>query len=233
VRPLLAAELLRLRTVRSSRWVFLGGLAVVAAVAASNVRADATWSPGELADSLRAFALTGVLIPSAFAGGIVGSGFQRGEVAMTYLTHPRRTRPAAAQALVHAGLGLLFAGLAAVIVVAVALAIAGARDVSAADVVRLVGGAAAGGAVMSGAGVLLGTATRNATIASGGLIVLEIVESLVRANGLHHYLPFGLLDSLMGSGAGAPPAAALLLLLAYLAAFALCVRKWALPRDLT
>lgn len=233
MRPLIAAELQRLRTVRGPRWAAVGGLAVVAAVAASNLRAGATWSPGELADSLRALALTGVLIPAAFAGYIVGSGFQRGEVPMTYLTHPRRTRPAAAQALVHGGLGLLFAGLAAGVILAVALATTGVHELSAADVAGLVGGAAAGGAVMSGAGVLLGTATRNATIASGGLIVLEIAESLVRAGGVRHYLPFGLLDSLMGSGAGAPAAAALLLLLAYLATFAVCVWKWALPRDLT
>jgi hypothetical protein len=37
----------------------------------------------------------------------------------------------------------------------------------------------------------------------------------------------------MGAGDGASPAASLGLLLLYLAAFALAVRAWALPRDLT
>jgi hypothetical protein len=57
-------------------------------------------------------------------------------------------------------------------------------------------------------------------------------------------MPFGLINSLMGAGGegqgqtafgagGVALPAAIGLLLACLAAFALIVRKWALPRDLT
>jgi hypothetical protein len=233
VRALSAAELLRLRTLRSPRWIALVGLVAVAATAASNIRADATWAPGELGEALGDIALTGVLLAAVFAGSIVGSAFHRGELPMTYLTYPRRTSSAAAHALVHAGLWFLFAGLAAGAVVAVGLSIARGGDVTTADAVQLVGGAAAGGAVMSGAGVLLGIATRHATIASSAIVALNIGEALVSAHGVRSYLPFHLLQSLMGMRDSAPPGAALLVLLAYLAAFALVVWKWALPRDLT
>jgi hypothetical protein len=90
-----------------------------------------------------------------------------------------------------------------------------------------------GGAGASALGALLGALTRNATVAAGGVVALNIADTLVQASGAGPYLPFGLLDSLMGGGDGAPAAAALALVLAYLAVFAAAVRIWALPRDLT
>jgi hypothetical protein len=233
VTALTRAELLRLRTVRSPRWIALLGLVVVALVAVSNLRSDAVWAPGELAATLRGLALTGVLIPAVFAASSVGAAFQRGEVAAIYLSHPLRASAAAAQAIVYAGIGLVFAAVAAGIVVTVGLAVAGASELADGDAWQIVGGAAAGGAAMGAAGALLGTATRHPTIAAGALVALNIVEALLGAGGMGPYLPFGLLGSLMGAGDGAPPAPSLALLVLYLAAFALAVRAWALPRDLT
>jgi len=233
VTALTRAELLRLRTVRSPRWTTLLGLVVVLLVAVTNVRSNAVWGPGELADTLRALALTGVLIPAVCAASWVGAAFQRGEMATSYLSHPRWVSAAAAQAIVYAGFGLVFAALAAGIVVAVGRAVAGASELAGGDAWQIVGGAAAGGAAMGAAGALLGTATRHPTIAAGALVGLNIVEALLGAGGVGPYLPFGLLGSVMGAGDGAPPAASLAILLLYLAAFALAVRAWALPRDLT
>jgi hypothetical protein len=233
LRALIAAEMLRFRTVRSPRWVALGGLVVVALTTATNVRSDTTWTPGELSESLRALALTGVLFAGVFAASTVASAFQRGEVPMTYLVHPRRTRCAAAQALLHAALGFVFAGLAAGVVVIVGLSIARGGGVTTTDVLQLTGGAAVSGAMLSGAGVLLGTATRHPMIASGSIVGLSIAEGLVSAHGRGTYLPFQLVQSLMGMRNGATAAVALALLLAYLAALALAVWKWALPRDVT
>jgi hypothetical protein len=48
-----------------------------------------------------------------------------------------------------------------------------------------------------------------------------------------NYLPLNLTGSVMGLNHDLPALAAMALLLAYLGAFALAVRKWALPRDLT
>src|SRR5215210_9184413 len=79
VKPLVAAELLRLRTMRGPRWMAVGGLVLVAFVAVSNLRSDAHLGPHELADVMRALAVTCVLLPAVFAASTVGAAFQRGE----------------------------------------------------------------------------------------------------------------------------------------------------------
>jgi ABC-2 type transport system permease protein len=237
---LISAELLRLRTVRSPRYVALGLLAVVAIVTATNVdpAAGGPASPAELADSLRSLALVGgVLFAGALAATNVGTEFQRGSAAMTYLSHPHRGRVTAARALTYAGVGLVLAGLAAGVVLAVGVLVAGAGgvelDFSAVDVARLIAGTASGGAVMGAAGALLGTATRNATIASAAFFGWNIAEVLVFPSGVRPYLPFSLVNSLIGASGHVPVPAAVGLLLGYLAALALLVRNWSLKRDLT
>jgi uncharacterized membrane protein YfcA len=71
-----------------------------------------------------------------------------------------------------------------------------------------------------------------------------VLESLLIPTGIRPYTAFGLVSSLMGgagdttgpaaiAAGGLPLPAAIGLLLAYLAAGALIVRQWALPRDLT
>jgi ABC-2 type transport system permease protein len=233
VTALLSAELLRLRTVRSPRYIALGGLALIALTAGLNIDPGVMRDRGELADALGDIAMTGALLSAVVAASLVGEDFKRGSATMTYLSHPRRASVATARALTYAGLGLLFAGVAAVAVVAVGLARAH-TGLSTGDIVQLIAGAAAGGAVLSAAGALVGTVARNATVASGAVVGWNLVENvLLRSAGVADYLPFGLLRSLMGMSDGIPAVAAIALLLAYLAVFAVGVRAWALPRDLT
>jgi hypothetical protein len=52
-------------------------------------------------------------------------------------------------------------------------------------------------------------------------------------SGVRPYLPFSLVNSLIGASAHVPVPAAVGLLLGYLAALALLVRNWSLKRDLT
>ncbi len=165
--PVIAAELLRLRTLRSPRYGALGGLAFMAILAVSNIDSSSGRNPAELADSLRSMAVVGVLLAGVFAATFLATEFQRGSARMTYLSHPDRARVAAARALVYAGLGFLFAALATGVLVAVGASVGGASlnaGFSAADVARMIGGAAAGGAVMGTAGALLGTAVPNPTM---------------------------------------------------------------------
>jgi ABC-2 type transport system permease protein len=236
---LISAELLRLRTIRSPRYVALGILAFVAVLALmplldpGAVPADSS----QLGESMRSLALVGVIIGATFGAANAGTEFKRGATALTYLAHPRRGRVTAARALTYAGLSFAFATVAAGVVVAAGLAVAADQDIDAGLTVtagaRIVFGAGFGGAVIGAAGFLLGTVTRNPTVASGAVVGWNIGESLLAVAGIGPYLPFGLVGSLMGKPGGAPLAAALLLLPAYLAAFALFVRAWALPRDVT
>ena len=204
---LISSELLRLQTVRGPRWVAVGGLFFVALTAVLNMRDLPT---GDLAEAMRSLAMVTVLLTAIAAATNVATEFQRGTAALTYLSHPDRTSVAAARCLVYAGLGGLFAGLAAAVI-----AVAGAD------------------AGMSAVGVLLGTVTRNPTIAAVALVVLNLGETFVSRAGAGHYLPFGLLTEITGASGGPPALAALGLLLAYFAVFFVLARRFALPRDLT
>jgi ABC-2 type transport system permease protein len=235
---LISAELLRLRTVRSPRYAALGVLAFVAAITASNLdpsAAGARQTQGELADSLRSLVLPGVFMAGALAATQAATEFQFGTTALTYLSHPDRARVATARALVYAGVGFVLAALAAGVVLAVGVPAAGAENVSfsASDVARMVGGAACGGAAMGAVGALLGTAVRNPTIASSVVPGWYVVELILMPVSIRPYLPFGLVNSLMGHAGAVTVPAASVLLLAYVAAAALLVGRWALPRDLT
>lgn len=100
----ISAELLRLRTIRSPRYVALGVLAVIALPAALPLvdsSGDAAPRADDLADALRSLALMGVLVAAAFTASSVGAKLKRGATAVTYLGAPRRPCVAAARALAY------------------------------------------------------------------------------------------------------------------------------------
>jgi hypothetical protein len=237
---LISAELLRLRTVRAPRYIFLAVLALVAINAAPVGNGPAS-SGSEVADNVRGLAQLGVFMAALYAANNVGDAFRRGSVAITYLTHPLRTRVAAAQAISYAGVGFVVAAITAATAMGIVLTVADANHVdagfSAADIARVIGGAAFGGAVLGAAGALAGAVTRHPAIASGAVVVWSVAETLLTRGGtmggIGPYLPFQLIGSVTGLTDNVPVLAAMSLLLVYLAVLALAARKWALPRDLT
>jgi hypothetical protein len=81
--------------------------------------------------------------------------------------------------------------------------------------------------------VLVGTAARNPTIASGAIVVWNLGESMLHVAGVGPYLPFGLVNTLLGAEPDHAAGPAIALLAAYAAMLTLAIRHWALPRDLT
>jgi hypothetical protein len=238
---LVSAELLRLRTLRTTWYGTLGGLALIAVLAsisllaAGNGRAPAGRVLSDIHGSIAPVVFS-IAIVSANA---VGAEFKRGTAAMTYLVHPLRERVTAAQIVVWGGYCGLFAAAAAVIVVSLGLVAARTGDIdlglSTGELARIVAGAGFGGAVLGAAGVLAATVTREPVVAAGAVVGLNVVEGLLSSavDGSGGYLPLSLTESVMGLNHEMPALAAMGLLLAYVAAFALAVRAWALPRDLT
>ena len=236
---LISAELQRLRTVRAPRYMMPTYLAMVAIITASN--AGTPSSAGAVKDLVRTGALLGVVMAASYVAYNVADEFKRGSVAMTYLVHPLRERVAAAQAITYAAVSFVFAGVTAAVVLGIVLRFADADHVnagfSAADLALTVAGAAFAGAVLGAAGALIGTVARHPTIAVSAVTVWYVAETMLTRGGtkggIWDYLPFELVGSAMGLTDNVPVLAAMGLLLVYLAALALAVRKWALPRDLT
>ena len=237
---LLAAELLRLRTVRAPRYVFLGVLAL-AAISAAPVGNPPPSSASEVVVNLRGLAQLGAFIAAFYAANTVGDAFKRGSVAMTYLTDPLRTRVTAAQAITYGGVGLVLAAVTAAASMGIVLIVADANHVDAgfsvAGVARVVVGAAFAGAVFGAAGALTGAVARHPAVATGAVVVWSLAETMLTrggtTGGFGPYLPVQLIGSLTGLSDGVPVVAAVSLLLAYLGVLAVAVGRWALPRDLT
>jgi hypothetical protein len=236
---LVSAELLRLRTLRSPALVGLGALAILLAVTIVPVLSvgDRVPTATELADGLRSLQVMAVLLAATFAASTVAGEYKRGAAALTYLASPRRERVLAARTTVYAALGGLFGALAAVCTTGVGLLLVHSRgfalDLTPADVAGLVAGTAVAGALLSAVAVLVGTAARNPTIASGAIVVWNLCESMLHVAGVGPFLPFGLVNTLLGSEPDHAAGPALALLVAYAAVLAVGVRRWALPRDLT
>jgi ABC-type transport system involved in multi-copper enzyme maturation permease subunit len=237
---LASAELLRLRTVRSPRYILLAVLALSAFFAAMdmlNSKFGSGASPSAHADTLRGIALNGVIVSAIVAASFAAYEFQRGSVALTYMAHPDRRKVAVARTLTYAGVGALVTALTAGVAVAVGLTAAASNgitvDLDAAEVARLIGGSLFAGAVFGGLGVLVGILTRNPTAATIAVVAPGFVEAALNLPSIHPYSPLGLVEQVLGLAHDVPPALAMVLVLAYPAAVGAALRWWGLRRDVT
>jgi hypothetical protein len=233
VKALISAELLRLRTVRSTVPSVLGALLFITATTIGNTASRPS-------DFKLALGGAPLLVAILIAGGvatIIGYDYKRGAVGLTYLAEPRRERVFAARVLTYAGLG---AGFAAV---AISLASLGAGvwaarhgshiGLAASDVTRFVAQAAAAGAAAGALGVLAGTAVRNPTAASQVLVLDFVIEELLPSDGIARFGPFSLVQATFGTAPHLDALPALALLFGALVLGSLAVIRWAVPRDLT
>jgi hypothetical protein len=237
---MISAELLRLRTVATHRWIAVGMVALIAVNAAPFVNGASTTSD-QVNSQLRGLAQLAIFMLAAYAGHTVGDEFRRGSVAMTYLVHPSRGRVAAAHAVTHATVSAVLATVLAGAAMAIVLTVAAGDRIDTgftpADVALVLAGSALGGAVLGAAGALIGAVARHPGLAMGIVVVWSVSESLATRGGtrggIGPYLPFQLVGAATSLSHDVAVLPAIGLLLVYLALMALAVRRWALPRDLT
>jgi hypothetical protein len=228
---LISAELLRLRTLRVTRYVVVGmlGLAVMLAVFPPSGPRSA------LVDSVRSVTFTFVIAAAFIAATQLGTEFKRGAAALTYLAHPNRRTVATARVLTYGLIGGLLGVLAAIVALAAGVVAAhlhaSPTDVGAQAIAGVIGGAAFGGATLGGFGALVGTITREPIFATVAVVIPTVIAAPLPA--VSPYLPFGLAEQLLGVAHKVAAPLAMMLLLVYVAVTALCVRRWALPRDLS
>ena len=160
---LISAELLRIRTLRATRYVVVGmlGFAVLLALFPPSGPRSA------LVDSVRSVTFIFVMAAAYIAATQLGTEFKRGTVALTYLAHPNRRTVTTARVLTYGVIGGLLAALAAVVALAAGAVAAHLQanptDIGAQAIARVIGGAAFGGAALGGFGALVGTITREPT----------------------------------------------------------------------
>jgi ABC-2 type transport system permease protein len=237
---MISAELLRLRTVATHRWIALGMLALIAVNAAPFVNGAST-SADQVVAQLRGLAQVAILLLAAYAAHIVGDEFRRGSVAMTYLVHPSRRRVAAAHAATYGAVSAVLAAILAGAAIAIVLPVAASDHINPglapADIALVLAGSALGGAILGAAGALIGAVARHPGLAMGIVVVWSISESLATQGGtrggIWHYLPFQLIGAATSLSQDVAVLPAIGLLLVYLALMAFAVQRGALPRDLT
>jgi hypothetical protein len=231
VSVLISAELLRLRTLRVTRYVVVGMLSLAVMLAAVF---PPSGPRSALVDSVRSVTFTFVMAAAYIAATQLGTQFRRGTVALTYLAHPNRRTVATARVLTYGLIGGALGALAAIVALAAGVVAApfqaGSTDIGAQAVAGVIGGAAFGGATLGGFGALVGTLTREPILATVVVVLPSLIAGPLTA--VSPYLPFGLAEQLLGGTDKVAAPVAMILLLAYVAAVAVVVRQWALPRDL-
>jgi hypothetical protein len=145
---LTSAELVRLRTLRVTRYVVVGMLSLAGMLAVfppSGPRSG-------LVDSVRSVTFTFVMAAAFIAATQLGTEFKQGAAALTYLAYPNRRTVATARVLTYGLIGGLLAALAAIVALVtgvVAAHFAATRaDIGAQAIARVIGGAAFGGATL-------------------------------------------------------------------------------------
>jgi ABC-2 type transport system permease protein len=213
VNRLVHAELVKLRTTRSTTSTVLAGLAIAGLLGAVNAAiAD---EPGSAALGSSGFVEDVVAVsavPAVFAlllGVLLSAGeYQHGTITTTFLVTARRQRVVAAKAVAAAIAGVVVAAAMAVVALLAALPAVLAEGASLhvldADVGLAVVGLLGASALLGTGGALLGMLVRSQVATVVGIaawvLIVESVLSIVVGEGLHRWLPGGAASALTGNG---------------------------------
>lgn len=200
---LVAAELIKLRTVRST-WLLLLTLPLVGFVSLLDAALDPVEHNTSLVDFMDVSLVVVGIAVAAFAAAQVGNEFQRRMVGLDYLAVPTRLPVLGAKLVAYALVAALLGFLAAWVAQAVVTPIALGRDVPvdtlgevAARVLAVTAASAFLGAIGAGIGILV----PHPAIAVGAIIAWQIAEGVLGiALGIAAYLPIGLLTTIAHLG---------------------------------
>jgi ABC-2 type transport system permease protein len=238
---LIRAELLQLRTLRSTYAAVLGLIALIALVTVASL-ADA--KDLVTPDEVRAPVVAGAGILSAFFLALLGAMRVAGEyrhatIAQRALAEPRRARLIAAKLITYGSVGSVVATVVFAISVAIALPMVASKDLSmaltAADVLELGSHVALAGTLFALLGVAVGFLSRSQPAAVVAVFGTFIAEKIVGGfiGDAAGYLPFGLLDGMLDKAAPISPGVAALVLTAIAAALSALAATRLTRRDVT
>lgn len=231
---LVKAELLKLRTLRSTAWAG-AALLVITLVTSTLAFGDAGEkgyrTPAELRETVVAIGYVAVFF-LAVLGALASAGeYRHRTISQRFLASPARSRVLLAKLAAYAGAGFVTALLVTGLGAALGEAVVSSKGLTLdlADTgARMLAGAAVAGAMAGMLGVIAGFLTRNPTTAMVAIFGTWMVEKIVGSVG-----PFALVENALGLGGPLSLGAAAGALAAVVAVLAAVAQRVVIPRDVT
>jgi ABC-2 type transport system permease protein len=239
---LLHAELLKLRTLRSTAWALLALLGIVGATvlaSLSDAGSPGFRSPESLREPLLALGYLTALTIALLAATATAGEFRHRTISQRYLASPGRVRVLAVKLVTYAVVAIVVTAAVVGLTIAIETPALAGKDLTLGlggpELARLAGGVLIAAGLLTTLGVVVGMATRNATTAVvaifGTLLGEKIAGGLLGDVG--HFLPFTLVESVLGLGGPTPWGLAALLLGMASALAAVATARLLVPRDVT
>ena len=238
---LVRSELLKLRTLRSTAWTAAALMAITlltAGLALGDAGQKGLTTPAQLRETVLAVGYAAVFF-LAVLGAIAAAGeYRHGTISQRFLATPVRGRVLAAKltaySIVGAGTAVVVTAVASVLGQAVVSSKGYTLDLASGGA-RMAAGIVLATVIAGILGVLVGSITRNPTTALvavfGGWIAEKIAGDWIGAAA--QYLPFHLIETVLGLTGGLALGTAVLALAGITAALGVVALRVFLPRDVT
>jgi ABC-2 type transport system permease protein len=238
---LVRSELLKLRTLRSTAWAAAGLLAITlltAGLATGDAGQKGYRTAAQLRETILAVGYAAVFF-LAVLGAIAAAGeYRHGTISQRFLANPARGRvlagKLAAYFLVGTGTALVVTAVASALGQAVVSSKGYTLDLGDAGL-RLAAGIVVATAFAAALGVLVGSLTRNPTTAMVAIFGTWIAEKIAGdwLGSAAQYLPFHLIENVLGLTPSLAWGYAALALAGVTAALAVVALRVFIPRDVT
>jgi ABC-2 type transport system permease protein len=238
---LVRSELLKLRTLRSTAWAAAGLLAITlltAGLATGDAGQKGYRTAAQLRETILAVGYAAVFF-LAVLGAIAAAGeYRHGTISQRFLANPARGRvlagKLAAYFLVGTGTALVVTAVASALGQAVVSSKGYTLDLGDAGL-RLAAGIVVATAFAAALGVLVGSLTRNPTTAMVAIFGTWIAEKIAGdwLGSAAQYLPFHLIENVLGLTPSLAWGYAALALAGVTAALAVVALRVFVPRDVT
>jgi ABC-2 type transport system permease protein len=236
------SELLKLRTLRSTALVLMGllGIVTITIIASlSEAGGKGSRTPDELRSPVVIVGYVAALFLVTLAANTTAGEYRHRTISQRFLTTPARTRVLLAKLATYALLGGVVGTLLLALTIGIEEPVLSGKDLTLSlgdgELARLLAGALIGTTLFAMLGVVVGIVTRNPTTAMLAIFGLLLSELLLKGilGVVGQYLPFELLQAVLGVADGTPWGWAALLLAALTVASVVLADRISLRRDVT
>jgi ABC-2 type transport system permease protein len=238
---LVRAELLKLRTLRSTAYAAAGLLLITlltAGLAMGDAGSKGFSTPGELRETILAIGYAAVFFLAVLGANSAAGEYRHRTISQRFLTSPARRRVLAAKLVTYALVGLVVAVVVTAIGAPLGEAVVSSKGLTldlGAAWPRMAGSIAVATALAGMLGVVVGTLTRNPTTAMVVIFGIWIAEKIAGGwlGGAGHFLPFTLIEDTLGLIKPMAWGYAALALGGLVAVLAVVAQRMTVPRDVT